>query len=77
MKKQLKAIPKFASEAQERAFWEAHDSTDHLDWSKANKVPNPEFPIAINALNAAPRTQPSNYPGLVTDQGAIAPAPAP
>lgn len=38
MKKQLKAIPKFANEAQERAFWEANDSTDHLDWSKASKV---------------------------------------
>ena len=36
------AIPKFANEAQERAYWESHDSTDHLDWSKAKKgtLPN-------------------------------------
>ena len=31
-----KTIPKFADEAQERAFWESHDSTEHLDWSKAS-----------------------------------------
>lgn len=43
MKKQLKTIPKFANEAQERAFWEANDSTDHLDWSKANKVTLPNL----------------------------------
>jgi predicted DNA binding CopG/RHH family protein len=38
MSKQLKAVPKFTSEAEERAFWETHDSTDYLDWSKARKV---------------------------------------
>ena len=43
MNKQLKAIPKFANEAQERAFWEANDSTDYLDWSKANKVTLPNL----------------------------------
>ena len=37
MSKRLKPIPKFASEAEERAFWElpGNDSTDHADWSKA------------------------------------------
>lgn len=43
MKKQTKAIPTFANEAQERAFWDAHDSTDHLDWSKASKVTLPNL----------------------------------
>ena len=43
MNKQLKTIPKFANEAQERAFWEANDSTDHLNWSKANKVTLPNL----------------------------------
>lgn len=43
MKKQLKTIPKFANEAQERAFWEANDSSDHLDWSKAKKVTLPNL----------------------------------
>lgn len=43
MKKQLKTIPKFANEVQERAFWEANDSTEHLDWSKAKKVTLPNL----------------------------------
>jgi predicted DNA binding CopG/RHH family protein len=43
MSKQLKTVPKFSSEAQERAFWETHDSTDHLDWTKANSVVLPNL----------------------------------
>ncbi len=38
MKRQTEAIPKIDHESQERAYWESHDSTDHLDWSKAQKV---------------------------------------
>jgi predicted DNA binding CopG/RHH family protein len=30
-----KAIPKFRSEAEERVFWETHDTTDYVDWSRA------------------------------------------
>lgn len=38
----FKEIPKFNSEAEERAFWETHDSTEYLDWSKAKlaRFPN-------------------------------------
>lgn len=38
MTKPPKPVPKFTSEAQERAYWEKHDSTKHLDWSKAQKA---------------------------------------
>ena len=31
----LKPIPRFRSEAEERRFWETHDSADYLDWAKA------------------------------------------
>jgi predicted DNA binding CopG/RHH family protein len=31
-------MPHFASEAEERAYWEATDSADRLDWSKAQRV---------------------------------------
>lgn len=27
--------PTFKTEAEERAFWEIHDSSEYLDWSKA------------------------------------------
>ncbi len=43
MSKQLKAVPKFASEAEERAFWESHDSTDYLDLTKAQRVVLPNL----------------------------------
>jgi len=36
-------VPKFADEAEERAFWETHDSTEYLDWSKARKVVLPNL----------------------------------
>lgn len=38
MSKPRKTLPKFASEAQERAFWEKHDSAEYLDWSSAKPV---------------------------------------
>ena len=38
----LKATPTFASEAEERTFWETHDSTDRVDWRRAQivRLPN-------------------------------------
>ncbi len=36
-------VPHFNTEADERAYWETHDSTDHLDWSKAEKVRLPKL----------------------------------
>ena len=38
MKKQLKTLPRFTSEEEERKFWEQNDSPDYLDWSKAQKA---------------------------------------
>ena len=43
MTKQTKAIPTFANEAEERAYWKGHDSTLHLDWSKAKQVSLPHL----------------------------------
>lgn len=34
MSKQKK-IPEFKTEAEEREFWETHDSSDYLDWNQA------------------------------------------
>ena len=38
MSKKIKPIPHFKSEAQERAFWKKHDSTEYVDWSKAENA---------------------------------------
>ena len=43
MKKQLKAVPEFANEEEERRFWERNDSSDYLDWSKAQQVVMPNL----------------------------------
>ena len=39
----LKTIPKFSSEQDERLYWESHDSTAYLDWTKAQKVTLPNL----------------------------------
>lgn len=38
MIKKLKEVPTFANEAEEREFWQTHDSTEYVDWSKAKRV---------------------------------------
>lgn len=30
-----KKLPTFKTLAEEKAFWESHDSTDYIDWTKA------------------------------------------
>ena len=41
MNSKNKSIPQFKNEDEEREFWATHDSTDYIDWSKAEK--NPTF----------------------------------
>jgi predicted DNA binding CopG/RHH family protein len=41
--KALKPVPMFASESEERKFWETHDSTNHVDWSGAQRVRLPNL----------------------------------
>lgn len=43
MKKQVKPIPKFANEDEERQFWEEHDSSEYLDWGQAQQVVMPRL----------------------------------
>ncbi|MEQ1603789.1 MAG: CopG family antitoxin [Pyrinomonadaceae bacterium] len=38
MEKKLKEIPKFKNEDEEREFWRSHDSTEYVDWDKAEFV---------------------------------------
>ena len=33
-----KKIPKFKNEDEEREFWATHDSTDYINWDKAEKL---------------------------------------
>ncbi len=38
MNSQLKKPPRFVSEAEERKFWETHDSSDYVNWKKAERA---------------------------------------
>ena len=51
MVKVLKPIPEFASEAEERAFWEANDTTDYVDWSKAQRVRMPNLKPSSTSIS--------------------------
>ena len=51
MSKKLKPIPRFGNEAEERKFWETHDSTDYVDWSKAQRVRLPNLKLSTTAIS--------------------------
>ena len=36
--KKLRKMPRFKSEDEEREFWSTHDSTEYVDWSKAERA---------------------------------------
>lgn len=38
MSRKAKRVPAFKSEAEEREFWESHDSADYLDWRGAERA---------------------------------------
>ncbi|MDA8328940.1 MAG: BrnA antitoxin family protein [Betaproteobacteria bacterium] len=43
MKKTLKTVPHFASEDEERIFWEANDSTEYVNWATAQRAVLPNL----------------------------------
>lgn len=49
--KKLKKIPKFKSEAEERKFWQTHDTTDYFDWSKAKRVSFPNLKPSVKSIS--------------------------
>ena len=51
MSKKRKPIPVFKSEAEERAFWDSHDSTDYVDWSEAKRVRFPNLKPSTKAIS--------------------------
>ena len=51
MNKTLKSIPKFRSEAEERRFWSTHDSSDYVDWSKAQRVRFPNLKPSTTSIS--------------------------
>lgn len=44
-------VPRFETEAEERAYWESHDSAEHLDWSQAERVTLPNLRPTSKAIS--------------------------
>lgn len=51
MAKSKKALPKFKTEAEERTFWESHDSSDYVDWTQAKPVRFPNLKPSTKTIS--------------------------
>ena len=51
MSRKPEPVPHFATEAEERAYWESHDSSDHVDWSLAQRVQFPNLKPSTTAIS--------------------------
>ena len=44
-------LPKFKSEDEESEFWATHDSTDYVDWKRAERVMLPELRPSLKTIS--------------------------
>ncbi|MGE4046752.1 MAG: BrnA antitoxin family protein [Acetobacteraceae bacterium] len=51
MNRRLKPVPACVNEAEERRFWETHDSTEYLDWSNAERARFPRLKPSTTAIS--------------------------
>lgn len=51
MIKKRKPTPSFKSEAEERAYWEKHDSTPTIDWKAATRVSLPNLKPSTQSIS--------------------------
>ena len=51
MARNTKNVPVFKTEAEERAFWEANDSADHVDWNKAERTRLPNLKPSSTSIS--------------------------
>jgi len=51
MTKKLEPIPQFRTEAEERSFWETHDSADYLELSKAERARFPNLKLSTASIS--------------------------
>ena len=51
MAKPRRKIPEFKTEAEEREFWESHDSSGYLDWSQADRVRLPNLKASTKTIS--------------------------
>ncbi len=51
MKKQKKTVPEFRNEQDEREFWATHDSTEYINWEKAETVIFPDLKPSMKTIS--------------------------
>ncbi|MBA2378408.1 MAG: BrnA antitoxin family protein [Blastocatellia bacterium] len=51
MKKKLKEVPNFNNEDEEREFWGGHDSTDYVDWNRAQVATFPNLKTSTKTIS--------------------------
>jgi predicted DNA binding CopG/RHH family protein len=51
MSRKPKPLPQFRSEADERRFWEGHDSSGYVDWGKAERVRLPNLKPSTRSIS--------------------------
>lgn len=51
MEKKGRPIPAFKNEAQERAFWESHDSSGYVDWGQAERIRLADFKPSTQTIS--------------------------
>jgi predicted DNA binding CopG/RHH family protein len=51
MTKELKEIPTFKNEDEEREFWATQDSTEYVDWDKAETVVLPKLKPSTKTIS--------------------------
>jgi predicted DNA binding CopG/RHH family protein len=51
MRKKLKQVPKFKDEAEERDFWESHDTADYFDLSRAQRARFPNLKLSTTSIS--------------------------
>lgn len=49
--RKAKKIPEFKTEAEERAFWESHDSSNYVDWTKAQPAAFPNLKPSTKTIS--------------------------
>lgn len=50
MKKQLKKIPKFKDEKEERKFWQTHDSTEYVEYKSLENWRFPNLKLTTKPI---------------------------
>jgi predicted DNA binding CopG/RHH family protein len=51
MRRKLRLPPQFRDETEERRFWETNDSSDYVDWSRAERVRLPNLRPSTRSIS--------------------------